>query len=178
VGRIPSPRASLPCKINSMKYLLLLLLVLSFSACIKQNVGDKIDSPNSAQSAKSPEDVVRAFIDLSAASKASTDKAKLQVLCTGEMRRAFDRMTEEAFRIAYLNSNVRVKSINFLESSVDKDTAKVRYQVSVDNAQGTDPTQEINEREVDLLKTQGGWYIDSIRPKGSDKIAFTRGMIF
>jgi hypothetical protein len=56
--------------------------------------------------------------------------------------------------------------------------AKVRYQVVIENLQGTETTLETNEREAELKKGSNGWAIESIRLKGSDKIAFTRGMIF
>jgi hypothetical protein len=125
-----------------------------------------------------PEEVVKQFIAVSASAKQDYDKAKIQDLCSGEMRRAFERMTPEAFRISYLNSNVRVTDIKIINRVIQKDSAQVHYQVTVDNRQGTDATQEINERVVELVRTQGAWYIDAIRLEGSDKIAFTRGMIF
>jgi hypothetical protein len=126
----------------------------------------------------SPEDIVREFVMLSASSKGLSDKKTLQELCSGEMNSAFDKMTDEVFRISYLNTNLKVRDLKILDTSTQGETARVHYQVVVDNPHGTDPTLETNEREVDLARQQGRWYIESIRGKGSDQIAFSRGMIF
>jgi hypothetical protein len=126
----------------------------------------------------SPEEVVREFVMLSAGSKALSDKRSLQDLCAGDMNAAFDKMTDEVFRISYLNTNLKVRDLKILDSTTQGETARVHYQVVVDNPHGTDPTLETNEREVDLVRQQGQWMIDAIRGKGSDQIAFTRGMIF
>lgn len=165
-----------------MKYLkllsiLMLVITLCLSACIKKSA-DTASNPVTNRQSSSPEEVVKDFIDRSAAVKNDVDRLGLQSLCIGEMRRTFERMTTEAFRIAYINSHVRIKQFRILEKSHEGETARVRYQVEVENTAGTDPTHETNEREVELSRSQGTWFIESIRPAGSDRIAFTRGMIF
>lgn len=125
-----------------------------------------------------PEETVKSFVSLSASAQSLANRDRLQKLCVGEMRRAFERMTEEGFRLSYLNSGLKVKSLVVLDSKLEQENAKIRYRVSVENAQGTDTTNETNEREVELTKTQGSWYIETIRLKDSDKIAFTNGMMF
>jgi hypothetical protein len=149
-----------------------LLILVVIPACIKKSTTVGVNTD------KSPEEVVRSFLDLSAGAKEEADKKKLEEFCTGELRRTFERMTEESFRLSYLNSELKLNDVKVIESSTERDLAKVRYQVSVNNRQGTDPTHEMNEREVALVRSQGAWYIESIHLKGSDKIAFTRGMIF
>lgn len=157
----------------------LVLFPLFFAACTKkQEVAVGAAPTVDAKQDLTPEEVVKRFVELSANAKADLDRAKLQELCSGEMRRAFERMTPEAFKISYLNSNVKIQEVKFLESKKEENTAVVLYEVSLHNAQGTDVTQESNRRKVELTKAQGAWLIDSIRPEGSDKIAFTRGMIF
>jgi hypothetical protein len=128
--------------------------------------------------ARTPEETVKAFVELSATAKEPTDKKKLQDLCQGELRRTFERMTEEAFKLLYLDSKIKITELKVIEATAQADAAKVHYSVSVQNDQGTDPTQEVNEREVDLVRSQGNWFIDTIRMKGNDRVAFTRGMIF
>ncbi len=164
---------------SSLLVVMAIGLTLSFAACVKKSAAPAASVATApAPELKTPEDVVKYFIQVSATAKNDQDRAKLRDLCSGEMRRAFDQMTPDAFRISYLNNNVKVKDIKVIANKVQNDTATIRYQVSIDNAQGTDVTQEANEREVELSHTGGNWYIDTIRPKGSDKIAFTRGMIF
>jgi len=155
-----------------MKIILGLLPLVFFASCTKLG----IFSPT--RPAKSPEEVVKSFIELSASAKEFTDKKKLEELCAGELRRALERMTDEAFKISYIANQIKIKEIKILESTTQNDTAKIRYQIAVENQSGTEPTDEINEREVELTRSQGHWYIASIRIKGTDKIAFTRGMIF
>jgi len=163
---------------SSILITLVILLSVPFASCVKKTETPVAAPPVAAVPLKTPEEVVRHFIDVSATAKTDGDRQKLQELCSGEMRRAFETMTPEAFRIAYLSNNVKVNEIKIIENTTKNETAVIRYQVSLDNAQGTDVTKETNEREVELAETQGNWYINSIRPKGSDKIAFTRGMIF
>lgn len=166
---------------NTIRLVTALGLIAFFfnSACTKKEAASATTpAPVSAPNAKSAEDVVKQFIEYSSVAKEDADRKRLLDLCTGEMRAAFEKMTAEAFRLTYLNNNVKVKSVKILDSRTEKETARVRYQITIDNNQGTDPTQEINEREVDLVLSNGTWYIETIRPKGSDKIAFTRGMIF
>lgn len=145
---------------------------LGFTACTRP-----APSAPAAVKAATPEDVVRSFVDLSASVKEPGDKQKLQALCSGEMRRAFDRMPDEEFKIAY-GGELKISDVKILESKVDGDLAKIRYSVAVDNNQGTDHTKEENEREVELVKVQDIWLLQTIRTKGVDKIAFTKGMIF
>lgn len=150
-----------------------LLLVCLLTSCTRS-----CSRTGEPQAVRSPDEVVKKFVELSAAAKEGTDKQKLEQLCSGEMRRAFERMTDEVFRIAYLTSNVKVTSLRIIDSQTDNDKAKVSYQVSVENNQGTDPTKETNEREVELTRAQGAWFIDSIKLRGTDKVAFLNGMMF
>jgi hypothetical protein len=128
--------------------------------------------------AMAPDDIVREFVTLSAAARKPADKKALGDLCAGEMRNAFDTMTDEVFRISYLNTSLKIRNLRILQTNTQGDSARVQYQVIVDNPQGTDPTRETNEREVDLTRQNGRWYIQSIRGRGTDQIAFTRGMLF
>jgi len=121
---------------------------------------------------------VRTFINLSASAKDSADKEKIKELCGGKLQNAFERMTDEAFRILYLGNNIKIVDLKIVDSNVENESAKVHYQVTVENNQGTDPTREQNDREVTLIKGASGWVIDTIQMKGTDQIAFTRGMIF
>lgn len=130
------------------------------------------------QADRKPGDVVKQFLDLSASATGPDDKKKLQDLCSGEMRRAFERMTDEAFRLSYLAQDVRIKEFKVLSESLENGVARLHYQVMIENLAGTDPTTETSEREVELTESRGAWYLESIRPMGSDQIAFTRGMIF
>lgn len=149
-----------------------ILTGLILTSCIKKSS----DATHAALEA--PDAVVKKFVEISAAVKEDGDKNKLMQLCQGEMRRAFERMTPEAFRVAYMSNSVKIKEIKILNSSTTDLSAKVSYQVTLDNPHGTDPTQEINSREVELVQSGGTWLIDNIKPHGSDQIAFTRGMIF
>ncbi len=146
-------------------------LALLFSSCTKSD----LPSP---QAGKSASEVVKMFVEMSAGAKGPEDRKKIQELCMGEMRRTFERMNEEAFRLIYLDSKVTILNFKFLETKEEGNTSKVAYQLTVDNKQGTDPTKEVNSREVDLTKVNNAWYIENIRMKGSDQVAFTRGMLF
>ena len=170
-----------PVKWKAMKSILLALLLLTLvmnSGCTKiSHWASKLTGKETV--AKSvPEDVVKQFVELSAGAKSEGDRIRLQAFCSGEMRRAFERMPPDVFKISYLSNNIKIRSIQILENSIQGDTAKIHYKVEIDNNQGTDPTHEVNEREVELVRAQGDWLIDAIRPRGSEKIAFTRGMIF
>lgn len=145
-------------------------LALVFASC-NRNSADRMATAG-------PEDVVREFVSISSAAKGVGDRKTLGALCSGEMKNAFDKMTDEVFRISYLNTNLKVHDLKMLETVTQGDTARVHYQIFLDNPHGTDPTSETNEREVELVKRDGHWLIDTIRGKGSDQIAFTRGMIF
>lgn len=136
----------------------------------------KTTSPKAAT--RSPEDVVKAFVQQSAAIKDASEKKGLVDSCTGEMKQAFSGMTEEQFRIFYLNGNIKIEDLKILATHQEGETATVRYQVKVENKQGTDITNELNEREAALRFVDGEWLIESVRPRGIDKLAFTRGMIF
>jgi hypothetical protein len=94
------------------------------------------------------------------------------------MKQTFEKMNLETFRMNYLNQNIKLKEIRITENSIEDVRARIAYEVEIENLQGTTVTQEQNQREVELVKMAGGWFIETIRPKGSDKIAFTRGMIF
>jgi hypothetical protein len=140
---------------------------LFFSACTKKAV-----------KATTPTDAVESFIKLSSSSESKEDKKKLMSLCRGPLLKAFEKMSEDVFQISYLSGNINVKQIQIIDSKTDESIATVVYRVLVDNQQGSEATEESNEREVDLVKNEGNWYLYSIRPKGSDKIAFTKGMLF
>ncbi len=127
---------------------------------------------------KNPEEMVRAFLTLSASASDAKDKKSIQEMCHGEMKRIFERMSDEMFTMSYLSKQVDLKGVEIVQSSQDKEVARIRYRVNVENKQGTDTTHETNEREVELSRVDGQWRIDSIRPVGSDQIAFSRGMIF
>ena len=118
------------------------------------------------------------FVEASASSKSAEDRRRLQELCNGDMRRTFERMNEEAFRLIYLDTKVSILDLKFMDTKEEGDTAKVTYQLTVDNKQGTDPTREVNTREVILSRANNAWYIENIRMQGSDQVAFTRGMLF
>ncbi|MBI1861795.1 MAG: hypothetical protein HYR96_12845 [Deltaproteobacteria bacterium] len=152
-----------------MKKLLCVLVILS--ACTKIPFFTR-----SAQQA--PDEVVQAFLNLSASASDLKDKKAIQELCHGELKRIFERMSDEMFTMSYMSKGVVLKDMKVVQSMVDKDVARIRYQVKVENKQGIDPTQEMNEREVELSRVDGQWRIDSIRPVGSDQIAFSRGMVF
>jgi len=148
---------------------LIFSLCLATTACIRHH-NRLVGGP--------PEEVVREFVMLSANSKGLSDKQALQELCAGSMKNAFEKMTDEVFRISYLNAGLKVRDLKILETETRGDNARVHYKVVVENPHGTDPTQETNEREVDLLHEQGQWLIETVRGQGSDQIVFTRGMIF
>lgn len=153
-------------------FALLPLLFLFQTACTRS--GDKVLEVKG----RTPVETVNEFILLSGTAKKLGDKRRLEELTAGEMRRAFSQMSDEAFKITYLNNLLTINEVKILESSQDGETAKVVYSVSVENAQGTDLTRETNIREVILTPSQGSWYIESLRPRGSDRVAFTKGMIF
>ncbi len=125
-----------------------------------------------------PEAVVKAFVQMSADIKTPQDRERLASLCQGRLRKAFDALSDDAFMMSYVNQPLKVKSLLIIDSETDGNLARVHYQVNVENPNGQDTTDEISEREVELLKVENQWYLEAIRPKGSDQIAFTRGMIF
>ena len=152
----------------------LVLVGLCLGACTK-----KPAPPVEAGPPRTPEQTVEQFVRLSAEATAAEDKGKLQSLCSGELRRAFDRMTDEMFKISYLAGKVKVKSFKILEARKDEpEKAVVRYQIAIENLQGTDKTEEVNEREVELVFADSNWFIEAIKTSGSDRIAFTQGMMF
>ncbi|MBY0371079.1 hypothetical protein K2X33_10360 [bacterium] len=149
------------------KILWVLLLLIS---CTKK--------PAVVVPAAAPDEVVRQFIQLSAAVKAVEDRQKLAALCQGRMRKAFDAVSDDAFLISYVNQPLKIKSLTVMDVKSDGNLGRVHYKVEVENPQGQDITQEISEREVEMLRVDGQWYLEAIRPKGSDQVAFTRGMLF
>jgi uncharacterized protein YcfL len=155
---------------------LTLILLFFFVGCIKNSNTPTPTSFNVSDAV--PFEIVKRFVNLSATAKTLGDKVKLVELCGGEFKNAFDRISEDEFKLTYLTGQIKVENIEILDSSVDKDMAKVHYRVSIENKQGTETTQETNEREAILKKSNSGWVIEAIRLKGSDKLAFTRGMMF
>ena len=121
---------------------------------------------------------MKLFVELSAKASSPGDREKLRELCLGAMGRAFERMTEEMFQLSYVGNKVSIESLKILESKVTQGTAKVIYQVQTKNKAGSDPTVETIEREVELILSNNQWFLEHITPRGEDKIAFTRGMIF
>lgn len=148
-------------------------LLLLVTACVKNQ---QVQSPSLSQ-LTAPE-VVKTFVQMSATAKDLADKKTLLESTGGELRGAFERMTDEEFKLTYLSGQLKIEKIDILDTSIQNDVAKVRYQVVIENSQGTETTQETNEREAELKKVASGWVVEAIRLKGSDKIAFTRGMIF
>src|SRR4051812_36196658 len=105
-----------------LSILTLLTFFLFHTACTKKSGETQpTNSPVSAPNAKSAEEVVKIFIELSSGAKEDADRKRLLDLCTGEMRQAFEKMTAEAFRLTYLNNNVKVKSVKILESRTEKE---------------------------------------------------------
>jgi hypothetical protein len=155
---------------------LTLILLLFFVACIKNSTTPTASVSKTVDAG--PSDVVKTFVNLSATAKSLEDKTRLVESCGGDFKTAFERMSEEEFKLTYLSGQIKVENLEVLDSSVDKEVAKVHYRVSVENKQGTETTQETNEREAILRKGVSGWVIEAIRLKGSDKLAFTRGMMF
>ncbi len=153
-----------------MKFLFYPLFLSVLFACTCQK--------DASVGASSPEEAVHTFVMLSAQAKDPSDKAKLAALCSGPLKRALEGLSEDVFRMSYLNSKIDVKEVRVLEKVLKENTAQVRYQVVLQNQQGADPTQEMNEREVDLVLQNHGWFLEDIRPKGKDQVAFTHGMIF
>lgn len=154
-----------------MKIFLLSFTLLLFSACNRW-------TENIPFLSKSPDAVVKIFLETSAGAKSSKDKQKISDFCAGAMKAAIDDMSDEAFKLTYLDAKITVREIKILEASENGDEAKVKYEVTLENAGGTEPTEEINQREVELTKAGGKWYVESIFLTGTDKVAFTRGMIF
>lgn len=154
-----------------------LLFVTLFVTLFVSMGCEKIPWPTRS-AALMPGDVVKKFLAVSAGASDLKDKKVLSEMCYGEMKRIFERMSDEMFTMSYLSNQVSVQEIKIVESRVHDSVARILYQVTVENKQGTDPTVEKNEREVELTRVDGQWRIDSIRPHGSDQIAFSRGMIF
>jgi hypothetical protein len=94
------------------------------------------------------------------------------------MKAAFEAMNEEQFKLFYLNGNINIKELKITSVTKEGPKTTVHYQVTVENRQGTDVTNEMNEREVELVESPQGWLIESVRPKGVDKLIFTKGMTF
>lgn len=155
---------------------LTLIFLFFFVACIKNSTPPPVAT--SKVSDAIPSEVVKMFVTLSATAKSLEDKAKLVDSCGGDFKTAFERMSEDEFKLTYLTGQIKVDNIEILDTTIDKDVAKVHYRVSIENKQGTETTQETNEREAVLKKGSSGWAIEAIRLKGSDKLAFTRGMMF
>src|SRR5688572_17797015 len=106
---------------RSLAFGCLIVSFFAFSACTNSGPAPAV------QKGRTPEEVVRSFVELSAGSKAEDDKKRLQELCLGEMRRTFERMNEEAFRLIYLDSKVTILDFKVLESKIDGEAARVAY---------------------------------------------------
>ena len=154
--------------------LLAFIVVIAASACTK-----KTDNLAELAAAKlTPEQSVEKFVRFSASAESIQDRMKLRDLCQGKLRQAFDKMSDTNFQMTYLTGGVVIESFKVVSSKVEAGDALVHYQVSVQNKQGAEPTQEVNEREVSLVQVNGVWFLDSIRPAGKDQVAFVNGMIF
>lgn len=125
-----------------------------------------------------PAAVVRKFVDLSAHAKDLRDRKALEEMSTGPVRDAFTKMSEENFQMSYLGNRLRVKDLVIVESHQEGAAAIVRYKVTIENAGGSDTTTETNERQVQLRQADGRWVIENLQVYGTDKIAFTNGMLF
>src|SRR5262245_671617 len=131
-------------RLRSLLCVLMAASAVFFSACTKW----KTEATSSAETAVvAPEQVVRQFLELSSNAQQDSDKQRLEALCVGELRRAFERMTPETFKMAYLKNEIRLNDLQVLETNAANEQARVRYRVSVHNEQGSDPTSEVNERE-------------------------------
>lgn len=125
-----------------------------------------------------PTAVVRKFVELSAGAKDLRDREALQKMATGPVLEAFSKMSEENFQMSYLGNRIRVKDLAIVESHQEGAAAIVRYKVTIENAGGSDTTTETNERQVQLRQMDGRWVIENLQVYGTDKIAFTNGMLF
>lgn len=162
-----------------------LLVPVLFVSCTRKDVPAaavtaSVHPTATPTASETPDEVVKKFVSLSASAQEDGDRKKLESLCAGPMRSAFERMTPEAFRMAYINTNLKIKSIEIVDSKKETNSARIHYRVTVDNTQGGNPAEEINEREVELTWSdlEKRWVIGSLTPKGSDKLAFKKGMIF
>jgi hypothetical protein len=147
---------------------LFIATILALTACTQK--------PSSE--AMRPEALVESFVRMSSDVKSTDDLKKLSGLCQGRMKQAFEGISSEAFLVSYVNQPIKIKSLKIVQTALDGNLARVHYLVETENPNGQEPTIESSEREVELLKVDGNWYLEAIRPKGSDQIAFTRGMIF
>lgn len=154
-----------------MKPLLLLsaLFILGGCTCTK-NAGDGVVA--------GPAQVVEQFVQMSSDVRDTAAREKLASLCQGRIRKAIDAISDDAFAVNYVNQPIKIKEFKIIDTTVDGNLARVHYQIQIENPNGQDTTEEINEREVEMLRVDNQWYLEAIRPKGSDQIAFTRGMIF
>ena len=150
-----------------------LVLVAGLVACTK-----KTATTTDAETPLEPTAVVRKFVELSAGAKDLRDREALQKMATGPVREAFDKMSEENFQMSYLDNRIRVKDFAIVESHQEGAAAIVRYKVTIENAGGSDTTTEANERQVQLRQLDGRWVIENLQVYGTDKIAFTNGMLF
>ncbi|GEM_PF-1189753 len=151
-------------------------VVLQMAACTKNS--STTSTETAVQIPLTPEAAVEKFIRLSGTANSAEDKMRLRDLCQGKLRQAFDKMSGESFQMSYLSGGITVDDFKVLSQKIEGPDALVHYQVRIQNKQGTDHTNELNEREVSLVQVNGVWYLDSIRPKGKDQIAFVNGMIF
>lgn len=153
------------------------LLALAFTgACTKRTATSGSSAGN--ESPQEPAAVVRKFVELSAGAKDLRDREALQKMSTGAVLAAFEKMSEENFQMSYLGNRIRVKDLTIVESHQEGAAAIVRYKVTIENAGGSDTTTETNERQVQLRQMDGRWVIENLQVYGTDKIAFTNGMLF
>lgn len=149
--------------------ILFLSFLLFFAACT--------DHPAEIAQKTSPSETVKKFVEISAGAKSLKDRKVLQELTIGELKRAFETMSNDDFKAHYLGDKITIENLSVEVVEEEKAKAKVHYTVTVTNRQGTDETKEVNEREVLLGNSRGRWFIESVRPIGSDKLAFTKGLI-
>jgi hypothetical protein len=155
-------------------FLTALVCVVTALSCTKKQSGS-----GTAEIQKlNPEQTVERFIELSASAKDAQDKLRLRDMCQGKLRQAFEKMSDENFRMNYLAGGISMEGFKIVSQKVEKGDAIVRYNVTIHNKNGPDVTQESNEREVALVQIDGIWYLDSIRPAGKDQVAFVNGIIF
>lgn len=146
------------------------LLPFFFAACTTQKVSD--------DQKLQVEKVLKSFLELSAGATDLKDREKLRDLCSGEMRRAFQNMTDESFKTAYLNSKIKVNKIDVFDLQTKDGKIKAKYRIELTQGNSGSDVKQTNEREVEVVESRGAWLLESIRTHGADTLAFSKGMIF
>lgn len=125
----------------------------------------------------SPEQRVAVFVKQSAEATGKESLQSLLQMCQGRLREAFQKMTPEAFEMAYLKTQTSLIRFEVVQTKVEGVEATIHYLAHVLNRGGSIPTEESVEREVHLVQVDGQWFLETISPIGVDQIAFLNGMI-